>query len=318
MKPSKMSKIKKLMLDSLLSNELMTSRYKINAFYEWKNELQIFSLKFKSDKEIMLGINLNITAFSELGIYYSAYFISAYMHLLESVEGLQPSSYFNGLAALDAVIDIGGGRMVYAHSPVSNKQIKSLRPIDVYCAIRALARVKLEMGEKAEPALLVEIEKATDTLIEYTCLPEACYCGSSVPRYTSLVMLHGLLELVKSRPDLIGGYAFLSGFAELSFDKISFFEVFEKVKQSELFKGLLIRLFALCNNSPVTVRADSHKELCDCILKFKEDMLSCFKACNQSESKLLRDNLSAAKRLAGKLEQVISDNNAESGTVHFI
>lgn len=94
----------KILFDRILSRDLAVCKYNIKAFYKWERSTKIFTLRFLDEKNIEVGINLNIDKgmfragpySTELDICYRSYFIANYLRCLESAEDTIPSSLFQG------------------------------------------------------------------------------------------------------------------------------------------------------------------------------------------------------------------------------
>lgn len=99
----------KLLFNKVLSRDLESYPFKIDAFYESVTQNQIMRIKVSKDQTVHLGINISFkeeTMFSGysdpmvLSIVFRAYFIINYLSCLQAAKEIEPSSYFSGLVAL--------------------------------------------------------------------------------------------------------------------------------------------------------------------------------------------------------------------------
>lgn len=319
---------RKLLFDSILSAELAVCKYRIDAFYEWKNRAQIFSLKFTDANTAALGINLNTAmedVFSdrdsamELTIRYRCYFIITYLRCLESAADTVPSTLFQGLVALEAIGSLQCGSTLTAHSPLGIRVASGVKPIDVCCAIRALTRICIDQGDLLSQQVQANCEHAISWMVSYTRLPEVEYDQPGKPEYTALRDLLRIQSLAASAPTLLAQYSLFRAYGILSFDDLTIGALLADEALSEFWVGVLIRVLAFSADGNHAMDVAAFPLMRKGIAKFKEDSAAYFQECNAAKQELLRSNLLAVKQTAMRIEQTFGDHGSvETGALHYI
>lgn len=319
---------RKVLFDRILSAELTICKYKINAFYEWKNKAQIFSLKFIDNSTVELGINLNPVIediFSEsdkameLTICYRSYFITTYLRCLESASDIVPNTLFQGLVVLEAIEYIHGGATVAAYSPLFDPIASGIKPIDVNCAIRSLSRMCIEQKGFLSQGVQAKCEDAINWMVSYTRLPEIEYNKPRKPEYALLRDLLCVKKLISANPSLPAQYSMFNQYGILSFDDHTGYDLISNDSLSEFWAGALIRALAFSENRDFVLDVTAFPCIRKGIIKFKEDSVVYFQECNTSKQMLLSNNLWAVKKIAMKIEQTFYDSGSvETGALHFM
>lgn len=319
---------RKLLFDRILSAELAVCKYKINAFYEWKNQAQIFSLRFIDADRVKLGINLNLAAedvFSgssramELTICYRAYYMAAYLRCLENAAETVPHTLFQGLVLLEAIADIHGKETIAAYSPLFDQSASRVKPIDVHSAIRSLSRIRIEQKERLSQGVQANCENAVDWMVNYTRLPEIEYNKPKRPEYTVLSDLLRVKKIVDTAPSLLAQYALFAHYGILRFDDRTIYDLLTNESLNEFWAEVLIRVWAFSNNKKYPLDVTVFPQLRKSICKFKEDSVACFQECSTSKQKVLKDNLLAVKKTAMQIEQAFYETGpVETGALHFM
>lgn len=319
---------RKLLFDRILSAELAVCKYKINAFYEWKNKTQVFSLKFSDPKTVELGINLNFAIEDvfrgssnamELTIGYRSYFIAVYLRCLESADNTVSCTLFQGLVLLEAIGNIHGGTTIISYSPLLTTSALRVKPIDVHCAIRSLSRIYIEQRNFLTQEVQTKCEDALNWMVSYTHLPEVEYKKPKNPEYTVLTDLLYIRELAIDTPALLAQYPLFNQYGILDFDDLSVSDLLANEELSEFWIGVLIRVLAFSKGKTSALDVAAFPKIRNGIAKFKEDSVACFNECSMSNQELLRANLLAVKKIAMKIEQTFFENGAvETGALHFV
>lgn len=319
---------RKLLFDKILSTELAVCKYKIKAFYEWKNKAQIFSLRFIDTNTVELGINLNFAIEKmflgsnkamELTIGYRSYFIATYLRCLESATSTVPSTLFQGLVVLEAIENIHGGTTIAPYSPLFSLAALRVKPIDVHCSIRSLSRICVEQTGALSQGVQAKCEDAINWMVSYTRLPEIEYNESNEPEYTVLSDLLRIKKLVTATPALLAQYSLFNQYGILNFDDLTVSDLLANEALSEFWVGVLIRVLAFSESKTSALDVTAFPRIRNGMVKFKEDSVACFNECNMSKQELLSTNLLAIKKIAMKIEQTFFENGSvETGALHFM
>lgn len=319
---------RKLLFDRILSAELAVCKYKINAFYEWKNKTQVFSLKFSDPKTVELGINLNFAIENvfrgsnnamELTIGYRSYFIAVYLRCLESADSAVPCTLFQGLVLLEAIGNMHGGTTITSFSPLLTPSALRVKPIDVHCAIRSLSRICIEQRNFLTQEGRTKCEDALNWMVSYTRLPEVEYKKSKDPEYTVLSDLLYIKKLATATPALLAQYPLFNQYGILDFDDLAVSDLLANEDLSEFWVGVLIRVLAFSESKASALDVTVFPKIRNGIVKFREDSVAFYNECSMSNQELLRANLLAVKKIAMKIEQTFFENGAvETGALHFV
>lgn len=317
----------KFLFNKILSTELSTCKYKIEAFYEWKNKTQIFSLRFKDSTTIELGINLNFAVESiffgsnkalELTIDYRSYFIVTYLHCLENITNTVPNTLFQGLVALEAIQNIHTTSTITSYSPLAIADLR-LKPIDVHCAIWSLSRICIEQKGAVSQGVQSNCENAISWLVNYTRLPEIEYNESNEPEYSVLSDLLRFKKLAASSPEILAQYSLFNQYGILDFNALTISNLLANEALSDFWVGVIIRVLAFSENKPSLLDITALPIIRNGIVRFKKDCLAYFHECSVHKQELLSANLLAIKKTAMKIEQTFFENGAvETGALHFI
>lgn len=319
---------RKLLFDRILSTELAVCEYKIEAFYEWKNKAQIFSLRFIDARTVELGINLNFAIENvflgcnkamELTVGYRSYFIATYLRCLESATSAVPSTLFQGLVVLEAIENIHGGTTIASYSPIFTPSVFKMKPIDVHCAIRSLSRILIEQQGSLSQGIQAKCDEAINWMIGYTRLPEVEYNKQKKPEYTVLSDLLRIKKLVTATPALLAKYSLFSQYGVLDLDDQTVYDLLTNEAISDFWVGVLIRVLAFSESKPSAFDVTAFPKIRNGIVKYKEDSVAYFNEYGMSDRELLCTNLLAVKKTAMKIERTFFDNSAvETGALHFI
>lgn len=317
----------KLLFDRILTQDLADCKYKIKAFYEWKDKAQVFSARFIDAENIELGINLNIddgmfsgnTNGMELTIYYRSCFISSYLRCLEHAEVSMPNTLFQGLVTLEAIIDIHAGDVVALYSPFFIKPSSRQKAISIHCAIRSLSRILIEQGDYISIDTRRKCESAINWMITYTRLPEIEYVKANKPEYAVLRNLLSVSKLMKKDPMLVKQYSIFAQCGVSDFDRETIFEVLKKESLRDFWAEAFLRVLAFSDDMRWPVDTTNLPKIHKAIAVFREESILYYQESFSSKNILLTDNLLAIKKTAAKIEQAfLVKGPVESGALHFI
>lgn len=319
---------RKFVFNSLLSNELRDSSYRIDARYEWKYKDQILSFRVIDNCTMRLGINLNFkenelfsdnNLIEEINVKYRAYYISSYVHCMELATVSNPKSYFDGLVLLCAINNILSKRKSVSLSPLMNRRHTIFRPIDVYCAIRALSRLIIEYNNMLLESQKVELNAAINALILYSLLPEINYMRKR-PMYSLLCEIKEL-----QRNIYLAGEGWMDTFPlfkeyeinSLSDATLDYF--LDKCSQSQnaFWTGITMRLMIYAGCGIEVDKTEKMNGLIDCIQKYKKDCVNYFMDMQKNSNILLADNYIAIKKIIGKLHKTFTFLPIVSGALHY-
>lgn len=318
---------RKVLFDRILSKDLAVCKYKIKAFYKWENSAQIFSFRFLDEKNIEVGINLNIDKdlFSsspysrELDICYRSYFIANYLRCLEGAEDTIPCSLFQGLVVLESVNDIHTQGIIDVYSPLPATKKSRVRPINIHCAIRALTRILIEQKEVVTPHVQIQCERSIDWMVAYTRLPEVMYGKSRKPKYALFNDLVILKKLLDKHQVTTERYPIFASYGILNFDDQTINELLERGLSSRFWNDVIIRIIACSGGMRSVIDVTTLPEIRESVLAFWEESLSCYQESRTSKNVILDDNLLAIKKMSKKIGQSFSlRGTVGSGALHFI
>lgn len=315
---------RRALFSELLSADLFSCAFPVEASYEWKRSSQIYSLRFDKDGRILLKVNLNAAEASlpsagkrsdEIGIRFRAYCISSFIHCLEAARAADPQSYYNGLVTLEAICCLAG-KTALGFSPLAKKP-QALRPIDVYCAIRALTRLQLECNDLMTESARRACAGWRDVFLLYTQLPELEYANRQAlfafPRTMRTLQAH--VEAGRLRPEdctLFSRYG-LDRFSELTFG--GFISACERSGNS-FWGGAAMRLMAFSGSGRFDV--DATPGIGDCVAAFGETGAQYAADCADRTDSLLLDNAAAVKRTAQRIGRSIRGARPGCGALHYI
>ncbi len=321
--PTSRTHIYKCLFNEILTNELFACGYKIDASFESKRRDRIGFAKITSDRTIRLLINTNFApdpifegaeTSRELGVIYRAYYIASYIRLLESVRERTPRSYFDSLVTLESICDTLEGK-VTLYSPISQKGIRNFRPIDAYCAIRALTGIQLRHEDMLAGDIPERCEAAISELISYSALPEICFESSREPAYALISHIARLRRLTGAREDVLLQYKFFTccGAEKLSQMPLEEISHLGDASACDFWAQAAIRLCA------VTSRCGLHADdtVTKAVGRFREDSVTFMKDCADSKSEILRSDLTAVKKLSKKIGEMFPDNAHVCGSIHY-
>ena len=316
---------KKLLFEQLLKRDLGAGKFLIKASYAWDASAQLFTFVVKKPDRLDLTINLNGLKegrfFSgerawELELRFRAGFLSDYIHCLEKASDANPGSYFDALAALEAICGLNQ-RKTRVFSPLS-EAAPVLRTIDVYCAIRALTRLQLECGSWMPETAQKACGKLLETFFDYSELPEIGY-DRGKPVYALQVAFQRLLAGVRAGRILPEQYALFSENGMASFQKMSF-EAFAAAcdkADNPFWYGAALRMIAYSRQeAPVEILGKDR--IITCLTEFRKACVSYSKEQERHSGKILEDNYEAIKRTAQKMERAFCGVNSSSGALHFL
>lgn len=321
----------KMLFYEILSAELGTCRFHIDATYVWKRPEQILSAAFSDAGRLRLEINLHVTKDAlfhgdravEHSICFRAYFIAAYIRCIESAYDRLPQTYFEGLVLLNALNDRHSGRRVAVATPIADKRRPgTLRPLEVHCAILALTRMLLVHAEELSPRERKEAERRRDELLCYSSLPEVAYEKSRQPSHALFSELHRLRQTLASAPQLPEACALFQKNGMQTIREMTVEELLRACEKTEdrFWNGVALR-FAACA-APGCSRAwfAPTDRIPAEAAQYLEDSVTYFKEQRDTASFLLRENLSAVKQTAGRIQLWIAETEffGDSGTIHYV
>lgn len=317
---------KKAAFDMILAQLLGGSRYTINAQYEWLRPAQVFSLRFFDERLVRLSINLNTGADwlfydcerkTELSLRCRAYYIAAYLQCLEAAAGENPQSYFSGLTALCAINSIYSRDAVVSFFPSANQKRAAFRPIDVYCAIRALRFLQINCGELLSPAVQSRCESTVNCFLTYAILPEIS-CVRNAPVYSLLAEIKAFARIAGAERPARDAFPLfkengMSRFQDMSAD--DFVDACER-SRNPFWTGAAIRLLACGRNM---AKPESHQAagISESVCRFREDTVRYCAAARGASEALLRDNNLAVRRLSSMMDRAFPAAHSASGALHY-
>ena len=316
---------KKIFFESILSHELIGCRHKIKARYEWKRNDRILTVKSVKNDLIEVGINLNTGRHKgsnvfidrpELNLSYRAYYISTYIRCLDDAAKSTFQSYFTGLVLLSTINILCSKRSVGAYSPIERKPYE-MRPIDVYCAIRALTRLLIDSGDEITETQREGLQDTINELITYTLLPEINY-KRAMPTYSLLQEIRILRENMLTNRCSVENYVLFDEFDIQGFEKKSLqdFAMMCEKKQCVFWGNVAIRLSAYFGERIVIDKSEM-PFITNCVQRLDEDLVKYYLDIKGTESLFLLDNYMAIKKLSLKNEYVFSEVTANSGMLHY-
>jgi len=306
---------KKLLLNELLASSITESNYNVIVGYEWKKEDQIFSFQITNKQTINLWINLNNSieivsqnkgVLNDLNLRYRAYFISNYICCLSATPNLREATFFDELVSLCAYNSINNSHRQTVFSPITDKRIIELRPIDVYCAIRSLTRLIMECGHHMHGEEKKQCDVLINNLLLYTILPEVGYknCRPVYALLEELIKLQGHLRA--------GGNKIAQDTPNVNelFKKSAYFSnrlEFEAIMRLSAYTGV-------CINEKI---ADDYQEILDCVSLFKRKSVEFYNEYKKVKSQLLEDNYTAIKLISFQIDRLFPSSSSDSGALHY-
>lgn len=320
---------RKAFLNTILSRELETCAFSINACYESVSNKQIMSIRVSDNRTICLNININsseekiffgCTNSLEMSLAFRAYFVVNYIRCLETAKSAEPSSFFSGLVILESVGSLLSDKKTVSCVPDIRGENKNLRPIDVYCAIRAMTRVMLtyksSLSDEAERAC----ETYINTLVAYTGIPETEYRGSKYAEYTVLCETEMLKSFVSKYPDITNEYMLFCRVGFSPSDNYSIDELLSACDNSKdkFWPGMIFRILAITQNTEALKKYLEHPSLKSSCQEFCINSMEYYYE-SQEQSLLLSNNWQAVQQIIKVTNQLeIIDEYHRSGMVHFI
>lgn len=315
---------KKLLFSELLGKDLGNSVFLINATYQWMTPASVFSLSVKGNT-IQLRINVNCLddlLFSgdraiEIVVRFRAYFISNYIHCLETAGNSTPQSYFNGLVNLEAICGFNE-KAIDSFSPLSITR-KSIRPIDIYCAIRALTRLQIDCNSWLPIDVKQYCETQINAFISYSQLPEIVYFGGK-PMYSLPIAMKTLHNDISSGTISLQKYSLFSDNGMCSFVNMplnSFIETCDG-SNNPFWTGVALRLIAFSGTKLNGITFHNLRNINGNLVDFQNTCVRYSIECRESTDKLLVDNYDAIKRIAKCVERAFDGVDSKSGALHYI
>ncbi|MBE6734046.1 MAG: hypothetical protein E7563_01720 [Ruminococcaceae bacterium] len=317
-------------LDAVLSCALSDSRFKICASYNWADPRQIMRVNIQ-ENTINLAININTRADrkgifknnkhrGELQLLFCAYYIINYIHCLESAYTTVPLSYFNGLVVLESVLDLNSQKTILCSSPIAKGKPSALRPLDVYCTIRAINSVLMEKEEILTQEEKTLCEEAVDFLVIYTGVPEVMYAGGKSSRYSLLCDFLQGMALIERNPECISQFPLLLALSSVFSEDGNISEILREcdLRSDRFLAGMFVRLFAFTRIKGYLKKYLWCRCVCDAITDLQQSAEYWF--CNVKEtSPFVCDNSEAIKELLFMTDLVSgSYSDDKTGRPHFI
>lgn len=321
---------RKLLFNRILSRDLKSCAFKIDAFYESAVHKQIMSIKLSKDQAVHLGINISFkeeTIFSEcsepmlLSVAFRAYFIINYLSCLQIARETEPGSYFSGLVALDAICDLYSNDRKISCVPNVVGKNKQLRPIDVHCAIGAITRVLIENELSVDNETVKRCEAYRDILIAYTGTPEITYLKSIQAQYSVLHEIKTLKSLIAQQPNVLRECALFSQVGIISFSELSIGKLLSicDKRENRFWPGLILRMFALASKAKMSEQYAKYDCMKRALFEFYSNSMECYTQ-SKEQCILLKDTLRAVQRLTRGVEAFVQYDSG--GTIdcmmHYI
>ena len=321
--PTSRTHIYKCLFDEILTGELFECGFKIDASFESKGSDRIARVKFTTERDIRLTINTNCASehifegaemSRELGVIYRAYHIANYIRLLERVRVRIPRSYFDSLVTVEAICD-ELERMGTLYSPIGDGRIKNFRPLDEYCAIRALTEILLRHGELIEGKQREACEAKINELIAYTALPEICFENSREPSYTLISDLERLYKITGLREEALSRYKLFTSCGAEKIAQMSLQQISDLGEDGtyDFWQQAVVRLCAISNRYGIK----QNGALINAAAKYRADAVMFMKDCAGSKSEILRSNLAAVKKLSKRTDELFPDIESSFGALHY-
>lgn len=320
---------RKTLFSEILSRNLKTYIFKVDAFYESVSRNQIMSINISGDRTVHLGINISFKGekiFSScsdpiaLSIAFRAYFIINYLHCMESAKEALPTSFFSGLVILESISDLilAKKRIVFIPDTVGIN--KNLRPIDVHCAIRAMIKVLIDYKSFISDEAVRLCEAYIDTLITYTEMPEIEYVNSKHAQYTVLCEINVVKSLVSQHLEAISEYALFRQIEFKSLESLNIDELLSAcdINNNPFWPETIMRMLAITKDDKNLKKLLKHPSMRSSYLNFCANSVECFFQTKES-SILLKENWLAVQQLVREIEQLPDFNlNLTNGMVHYI
>lgn len=324
---------RKVLFNEILSKELASYSFRIDAFYESVASNRIMSVRISSDQTIHLGINISVkedkmflgcSNSTALSIEFRAYFIINYLQYLEIAKEAIPDSLFSGFVTLDAISDLYSGNQRNVYIPNIIEKNRHLYPLDVHCAIRAITRILIKAeNEFPVPQRAVELcELYRDTLITYTGMPEIVYIKSKHAQYAALCEMNNMVSIVLLNPKITSECVMFRQVGIKSFDDLKINELLDvcDMNNNRFWSGVVMRVLTVAIDSPELKKYMKRSSMESAYMNFCASSVEYYSHVKDGVgSALLKDNLKAIQRLSRKLEQSTDfDENTINGMIHYI
>ncbi|MGN0679549.1 MAG: hypothetical protein ACI4JS_07800, partial [Oscillospiraceae bacterium] len=297
-----------------LKNGLAFFKREIDIKFQRTLSKAVFSVKFDTDN-IQVHVNSNaiygtVVKATGVNFYYCVYFVLEYLRVVEQVAEKVPSSYFDGMVLLNCCADIDCKDKVVVYSPIKEKGIFDknyrVRALEVDCAIRALARTLITLGDKISQSERADIKRINDGLMLYTELPELSYTGRKYPVFS----LFDLLD--KAGKNAGRDYAVISGFStDLTFDELV--KLCEDTR-NPFFLGAAVRLAIFCN-----LKVDSdNTQIMEEVYRIRSLGVPYLKQCG--DFRLTKQNAAFVEKTMKVLNHFLASYSfrCESGVLHCL
>lgn len=313
---------RKLLFNEILSAQLATSAFRVDAVYESAAREQVASVRCFGEQTVRLGINLSFKTEAMFAgcadplvpsIAFRAYSIVQYIRCLESAKGATPSSLFAGWVTLDAIGDRVLGNKQTLCVPNAYGVNILLRPMDVHCAIRAMTSVLIQYEDTLPNEVKQRCQAYIDTLITYTGMPEVTYTGSTQPCYTVVCEVKRLAAVLARVPEAVQEYAVFHQVGFTALDALDVTALLDRCDQAEntVWPAVILRLSAVTHTGLL-----SHPALERSYASFCENGVA-FCSEQRADSVLLRDTRRAMQQLVRETASM-AESNTLSGRVHDI
>lgn len=321
--PTSRTHFTKCLFSEILTSELFECGYKIDASFESRRSDRIGYAVITSERAIRLYVNTNfshdrifdgVEMPRELSIIYRAYHIATYIRLLESVRERPHRSYFDSLVTLEAICDEIEGKFTL-YSPLSQGVMKSFRPLDAYCAIRALTEIQLRHGDMLTSSSVERCESKVSELISYSSLPEISFESSREPSFALISDMARLSRLVKTNEDVLSKYRFFTSCGAEKLNQMTLPAIYHLgvATSCEFLIQASLRLCAIMNRAALP----SDETAAKAVSSFRENTMTFMKDASAYESELLCRNLTAVKKISKKLDELFPDSITTSGAIHY-
>ncbi|MBP3368728.1 MAG: hypothetical protein J6L71_04765, partial [Clostridia bacterium] len=201
------------------------------------------------------------------------------------------------------------------YSPISQNVMKNLRPIDAYCAIRALTEIQLRHGDMLTPSSVERCESKVSELISYSSLPEISFESSREPSFALISDMARLSRLVKTNKDVLSKYRFFTSCGAEKLNQMTLPAIYHLgvATSCEFLIQASLRLCAIMNRAALP----SDETAAKAAARFHEDSVMLVKNASAHESELLSRNLTAVKKILKILDELFPDSITTSGAIHY-
>ncbi len=325
----------KQLFSQLLLNELKNCRFGILVSYELSMKKRICFIKMIKKENIKININLSYIKKSNFVIncslipkvYYCCFFIVHLVKQLESVKQVLPKSYFEGLTYYNA-IEIYNYKKTGIYSPIlhrcnKNKRSYCMRPIEIYCAIKAIEKIvmmkQLELTDNDRKTL----NAFKETLLQYSYLPEISYIKKRIPVYTVINSLKEIAKFIEKNPDMINEFPILTLASFNKMKKLTIRDLFLTCAESnnDFLIELAIRLVAFFHFAyTLDYKNNDYERVIEEMKKYISTYAKFHGKISMQENYFLQDNFSAVKNAVKEINCFLCMNGitVSSGNIHFI